>query len=93
MRITQPLSLIHILRLPGYSVECVDDSWILQIAFNINEKTVFPAPAGNRPGFNHPHVDMVENKIAQHIVEGTAFVGEFKADADLLRPLSVHRFS
>ena len=56
---------------------------ILQISLNIHKEPVFPVFPRNRPGFDHDHVDMIEDEVSQHVIEGTAGMRQFKAETDL----------
>lgn len=77
-----PLSIIpqnlHIPRLFPQPPQGVFHGTIRQIALKINEKAVFPVPVLNGTTLYLGHIQMIVDKMRQHVVQGTALVGTSK---------------
>lgn len=48
------------------------------------KKQVLPTLLQGPAGLDHPHIDVIENKIAEHAVQRTAAVRQLETEADFL---------
>ena len=54
------------------------------IAFEINKEAVLPVPLGDRAALDLGHVQIVVDKMGQNVVQGSALMGDFQTQADLV---------
>ena len=84
--VTVELVISQDLHVSGFfpqSSEGIFHGAVSQVAFELDEEAVFPASVLDGAAFNFGHVDIVVNKMAEHVVQGTAFVRQFETDVDL----------
>lgn len=55
-----------------------------QVSLDVHEEAVLPTLLRDRPGLDHTHIDVIENKIAEHAVQRTAAVRQLETEADFL---------
>lgn len=67
------------------AMECILHRRIVNPTLNINEETIFEGLSGNRSGFDPGHIDLIIDKMGQHMVQRTTFVRQNKAQAGPLR--------
>ena len=70
--------------------KCISHPRRINIPLHIYKKAVFPVPILNGTALNLRHAQIIIDKMGQHMVQRTALMGQFKADADLIRFDMVH---
>ena len=66
------------------SPQCVFHRAVRKIAFEINKEAVLPVPLGDRAALDLGHVQIVVDKMGQNVVQGSALMGDFQTQADLV---------
>ncbi len=65
-----------------YSAFCTPAS--SQVSLDVHEEAVLPTLLRDRAGLDHPHIDIIENKLPSILYKRTAAVRQLETEADFL---------
>ena len=76
---------LHAGRLLAQSPDGAFNSSVGKISFKVHKKPIFPRPVFDRSGLNLGKVQVIEDKVGQHLIQRSALMWKLKADTDLVR--------